>query len=190
MRRSNLFLCSYRPEPVKYVCVVRCGPPDRVRPGAGGGKAPDLRENRPDGRQGDLCGRLARIVQNRSDGRLPRGRCTGETGRETTEGGATAVISTPSDNVENRPGTPRCAGLVLGTRIGMYTPHLFKGPLSSILFDGRAEVNHAREQPGGTGPMAGPSEPRAGGNIHKGSRPVTGRYSPGDRAFPMKAPAL
>lgn len=75
--------------------------------------------------------------------RLPRGRCTGETGRETTEGAATAVISTPSDNVENRPGTPRCAGLVLGTRIGMYTPHLFKGPLSSILFDGRVEVNHA-----------------------------------------------
>ena len=64
----------------------------------------------------------------RSDlpGGIPQGRCTGGKDRETTECSATALISNPSDHVEDRPGTPRCAGLVLGTRIGMYVLHLFK----------------------------------------------------------------
>ena len=37
--------------------------------------------------------------------RLPRGCRTGGNGRETTECGAAAVISTPSDHVEDWPGT-------------------------------------------------------------------------------------
>jgi hypothetical protein len=40
-----------------------------------------------------------------SRNRLPGGRYTGQQGRRATESGATEVISTPSDHVEDWPGT-------------------------------------------------------------------------------------
>jgi hypothetical protein len=47
--------------------------------------------------RGKICGDSADLLDEYFRSRLPRGACTGEKGRETTECGATAVISTPSD---------------------------------------------------------------------------------------------
>ena len=73
-----------------------------------------------------MYGDSADLLDEYFRSRLPLGRCTGGKGRETTECGATAVISTPptmSRTGRERPGAPaRC----WGTCIEMYTLHLFK----------------------------------------------------------------
>lgn len=121
--------------------------------------------------------------------RLPRGRCTGGKGRETTEGGAIAVISTPSDNVENRPGTPRVRrpgvrGLASGC-----TPRTFLRAAFLYIIR-RAGGSQPRERAAVRDRADGRAIRTEGGGatFTKVSRPVTGRYSPDDR-HPDESPS-
>ena len=72
-----------------------------------------------------ICGDSADLLDEYFRSRLPRGGCTGEKGRETTECGATAVISTPSGRGQAGNAPVRRPGV--GDSHRVVTLHLFKG---------------------------------------------------------------